>query len=103
MNKGRVIVRGQFAPIVGRISMDLTIIDVTDVADVQTGDEVMIIGTQGANHINAEEIAAILGTISYEVTCRISERVPRIIVSNGNKQQAEISSPEAEDNNRSLG
>ncbi len=102
-NKGRVIVRGQFAPIVGRISMDLTIIDVTDVADVQTGDEVMIIGIQGARHISAEEIAAIIGTISYEVTCRISERVPRVIVSGGNKRQAEGRSPEAEDNNRTLG
>ncbi len=80
-NKGRVIVRGQFVPIVGRISMDLTIIDVTDIADVQTGDEVVIIGTQGANHISAEEIAASIGTISYEVTCRISERVPRVTVS----------------------
>ncbi|MGA9769512.1 MAG: alanine racemase [Blastocatellia bacterium] len=79
-NKGRVIVRGQFAPIVGRISMDLTIIDVTDVADVRTGDEVVIIGTQAASHISAEDIAGTLGTISYEVTCRISERVPKVIV-----------------------
>jgi len=82
-NKGRVIVRGQFVPIAGRISMDLTTIDVTDVADVETGDEVVIIGTQGANHISAEEIAASIGTISYEVTCRVSERVPRVTVSSG--------------------
>ena len=82
-NKGRVIVRGQFAPIVGRISMDLTIIDVTDVSDVQTGDEVVIIGTQQSNHISAEEIAASIGTISYEVTCRISDRVPRVAVGGG--------------------
>lgn len=82
-NKGQVILRGQIVPIVGRISMDLTIIDATDVAGVQTGDEAVIIGAQGANHISAEEIAASLGTLSYEVTCRISERVPRVIVSGG--------------------
>ena len=85
-NRGRVIVRGQFAPIVGRISMDLTIIDVTDVEEVETGDEVVIIGRQGASQISAEEIAASIETISYEVTCRISERVPRMTVSSSNKQ-----------------
>lgn len=79
-NKGSVIVRGQLAPIVGRVSMDLTIIDVTDVAGVQTGDEIVIIGKQGTSHISAEDMAASIGTISYEVTCRISERVPRITI-----------------------
>ncbi len=79
-NRGRVIVRGQFAPIVGRISMDLTIVDVTDVDEVETGDLVTIIGSEGRLHITAEDIAAELGTISYEVTCRISDRVPRIYV-----------------------
>lgn len=81
-NRGRVIVRGRIAPIIGRISMDLTIIDVTDIEDVGTGDEVVIIGAQGAESINAEEIAASIGTLSYEVTCHISERVPRVIVGN---------------------
>ena len=82
-NKGRVIVRGQFAPIVGRVSMDLTIVDVTDIAGAATGDEVSIIGTQGVSRISAEDVAASAGTISYEVTCRLSERVPRIIVGGG--------------------
>lgn len=77
-NRGRVIVRGQFAPIVGRVSMDLTILDVTDVEGVTTGDEVVIIGSQGENRISAEEVAATLETISYEVTCGVSDRVPRI-------------------------
>ena len=85
-NRGRVIVRGQFAPIVGRVSMDLTIVDVTDAEGVTTGDEVLIIGSRGMNHISAEEIAASIGTISYEVTCGISDRVPRIRV--GGAQQA---------------
>jgi alanine racemase len=77
-NKGRVLVRGKFAPIVGRISMDLTLIDVTDIADATLNEEVVIIGRQGDSCITAEEIAAQLETISYEVTCGISERVPRI-------------------------
>jgi alanine racemase len=76
-NRGRVIVRGQFAPIVGRVSMDLTLIDVTDVGGVIVGDEVVLIGRQGEREITAEEVASQAGTISYEVTCAISHRVPR--------------------------
>lgn len=79
-NRGKVIVRGQYAPIVGRISMDLTIVDVTAVEGVEAGDRVTIIGSQQPAHITAEDIAAELGTISYEITCRISDRVPRIYV-----------------------
>jgi alanine racemase len=71
-------VRGKFAPLVGRISMDLTIIDVTDIADATLNEEVVIIGRQGESCITAEEMAAQLETLSYEVTCGISERVPRI-------------------------
>jgi alanine racemase len=77
-NRGRVIVRGEFAPIAGRISMDLTTIDVTDVAGVEIGDEVVIIGRQLEREITAEDVAAQLETISYEVTCGVSERVPRV-------------------------
>lgn len=77
-NCGRVLVRGQFAPIVGRISMDLTLIDVTDINGAALNDEVTIIGQQGTQEISAEEVAKQAGTISYEITCRLSERVPRI-------------------------
>lgn len=77
-NNGRVIVRGQFAPIVGRVSMDLTMLDVTDVADVELGDEVILIGEQGGLRITAEDLAEQIGTISYEIACHISARVPRI-------------------------
>jgi alanine racemase len=76
-------VRGELAPIVGRISMDLTLVDVTDVRGVNIGDEVVIIGSQGERQITAEEVAALAGTISYEVTCGISDRVPRRIVISG--------------------
>ena len=77
-NCGRVIVRGHFAPIVGRVSMDLTIIDVTDVPEVELGDEVILLGEQNGLRITAEELAAQIGTISYEVVCSISARVPRV-------------------------
>jgi alanine racemase len=76
-NRGRVVVRGQFAPVVGRISMDLTLVDVTDVEGVALGDQVTLIGTDDRLSVPAEEIAEIAGTISYEITCGISARVPR--------------------------
>lgn len=77
-NLGRVLVHGEFAPIVGRISMDFTMIDVTGIEGVEPGDEVIIIGRQGEREITVEEVAASLDTISYEITCGISNRVPRI-------------------------
>lgn len=77
-NHGRVIVRGQFAPVVGRVSMDLTIIDVTAVRGVQLHDTATLIGADGAATITAEDIAAQVGTLSYEITCGLSARVPRI-------------------------
>jgi alanine racemase len=76
-NRGQVIVRGLLVPIVGRVSMDLTLIDVTDVEGASINDKVVIIGSQGEWQISAEDVAARLGTISYEVTCGISDRVPR--------------------------
>jgi len=77
-NRGKVIVRQQLAPIVGRISMDLTLVDVTDIKDASLGDQVVIIGAQGDQGITAEEVAMQAGTLSYEVTCGISDRVPRV-------------------------
>lgn len=79
-NNGRVIVRDQFAPIVGRVSMDLTMLDVTDVTNVALGDEVILLGTQSGLQITAEEVANQIGTISYEVACSLSARVPRVIL-----------------------
>ena len=74
-NRGEVLVRGQRAPVVGRVSMDLTTIDVTDVQGAAVGDEVVLLG----DGITAEELAAKLDTISYEVFCNVSARVPRVI------------------------
>ncbi len=79
-NQGQVLVRGQKAPIAGRISMDHTSVDVTDVAGVEVGDEVVLIGTQHEEEITAAEMAKRTGTISYEVLCDIGARVPRTAV-----------------------
>lgn len=72
-----LLVRGQRAPIVGRVSMDLTVIDVTDVAGVEVGDEVTIIGRDGDEEITATDHARAAGTIAWEILTRISGRVPR--------------------------
>jgi alanine racemase len=77
-NKGEVLVRGVRAPVVGRVCMDMCMIDVTDVPDVRAGDEIVLIGNQGSDRITADDIAAMTGTISYEVLCGISNRVPRV-------------------------
>lgn len=77
-NRGRVIVRGSYASVIGRVSMDLTLIDVTNVEGVELHDVVTLLGSDGDRSIAAEDLAKIAGTISYEVTCGISARVPRI-------------------------
>ena len=79
-NLGSVLVRGRRAPIAGRISMDLTIVDVTDIPGVAIGDEVTLLGTQGAERITAYEHADLAGTIPYEILCNINARVPRVMV-----------------------
>jgi alanine racemase len=79
-NRGEVLVRGRRAPVVGRVSMDLVTIDVTDIAGAAPGDEVVLLG----EGIPVEELAAKLDTISYEVFCNIGARVPRVYVGAGN-------------------
>ena len=76
-NRGRVVVRGQYAPVVGRVSMDLTLVDVTDVPGAGLGDTVTLLGNDGELSIAAEDMAKTAGTISYEITCGVSKRVPR--------------------------
>ncbi|MDP3480714.1 MAG: alanine racemase [Desulfoprunum sp.] len=68
-NRGAVLIRGQRAPIRGRVCMNLCLVDVTDIAGVQAGDEVMLLGKQGSESITADEIAGWMQTISYEVLC----------------------------------
>ncbi len=76
-NRGAALVRGKRAPVVGRVCMDMTMIDVTDIEGVQPGDEVVLIGKQGAEEIRAEEVARIAGTNNYEMVTTISARVER--------------------------
>ena len=78
--KGCVLVRGKRAPILGRVCMDQIMVDVTDIKDAQAGDEVVLLGAQGEDCIDADEMAAWLGTISYEVICSPSRRVPRVYI-----------------------
>lgn len=76
--KGRVIVNGKYAPIVGRICMDQFMIDVTDIDGVEHGCEVILMGRDGDCFISAEEIARYAETINYEIICGIGKRVPRV-------------------------
>jgi alanine racemase len=76
---GEVLVRGQRAPIVGRVCMDQTMIDITAIPEVRQGDEVVLIGQQGGERITAEDVAERLGTINYEVVSEILARVPRVV------------------------
>jgi alanine racemase len=76
-SKGRVIVRGGYAPIVGKVSMDLTLIDVTDIPGAAVGDEATLIGRSGELCISACDHADAASTIPYEILCNISKRVPR--------------------------
>lgn len=79
-NRGKVIVKGKFAPIAGAVSMDLTTIDVTACPDVAPGDAVTLLGSDGGISIDAQEIARVAGTISYAILCGISARVKRVYV-----------------------
>ncbi len=79
-NKGHVLIGGRPAPVVGRVSMDLTIVDVTDHPAVRPGDDAVLLGRQGAAAITADDLAAWQHTISYEVLCQIGPRVPRVYV-----------------------
>jgi alanine racemase len=78
---GEVLVRGRRVPVVGRVCMDMCMVDVTDVPGARAGDEVVLIGEQGDQEITAEAVAARLGTINYEVVSQILARVPREAVS----------------------
>lgn len=76
-SRGRVIVREYYAPIVGRISMDLTLVDVTGLPGVSVGDEVILLGKSDGLSVDAQEHAELANTVVYEILCGISKRVPR--------------------------
>ena len=82
-NRGEVLIRGQRAPILGRVCMDQFVVKVSDIPDVQQHDEVVLLGQQGDDEINAEEVAAWAETINYEVTTSILPRVTRVYLKDG--------------------
>jgi len=84
-NKGRVLVNGCFANILGRICMDQCMIDVTNVHNISIGDEVILFGADDNEKLPVEELAAKLGTINYELPCVINNRVPRCYVKNNRR------------------
>ena len=81
--RGRVLVHGQYAPIIGRICMDQFMVDVTDIPGICAGDCVTLIGRDGENMISVEEVAELAHSFNYEYVCGISQRVPRKYVRNG--------------------
>ena len=81
--KGWVLIHGQKAPILGRVCMDQFMVDVTDIPDTKSGDEVTLIGRDGNEVITAEEFGELSGRFSYEFICCISKRVPRVYIKDG--------------------
>lgn len=77
---GQVLIGGEFAPIIGRVCMNMTVVDVTDVDSVQCGDEVVVLGRQGENEISATDIADCAHTINYEILCTLGNLNPRSYV-----------------------
>ncbi len=88
-NQGDALIRGKRAPIVGRISMDMCAIDVSDVNGCEVGDEVILMGRQGNEYISANEIAKKAKTISYEVLCVLGKRAPRVFINKGKADAVE--------------
>lgn len=78
--KASVLVRGRRAPVIGRVCMDQIMLDVTDIPGAAVGDEAVLLGAQGEDMIDADEMARWLGTISYEVVCSPGKRVPRVYI-----------------------
>jgi alanine racemase len=73
-----MLVHGKRAPVIGRVCMDLTMLDVGHIPHVVVGDEVVVFGTQGDEFIHVDEIAKMLNTINYEIVSTITSRVPRV-------------------------
>ncbi len=85
-NKGRVIINGAYAPIVGRVCMDQFMVDVSHIPDCKIDDEVILVGGQGGTVLSMEEVSQAAHSFNYELPCRISRRVPRVYYKNGKEQ-----------------
>jgi alanine racemase len=82
-NRGRVLIRGQRAPLVGTVSMDMAMADVSHLPDVEVGDEVVVLGRQGEDDISLDEFAESAGIIPHELLVRLGSRAPRVYLRNG--------------------
>ena len=82
-NKGYILIRGRKAPILGRVCMDQFMVSVDDIPDASEGDEVTLIGTDGACQITMEELGELSGRFNYEFACDLGKRIPRIYLKNG--------------------
>ncbi len=78
-NRGKVLIHGETAPVVGTVTMDLTMVDVTDLPETREGDEVVLFGAAGDRVLRVDDLAETIGTISYELLCGVSRRVPRVL------------------------
>src|SRR5207302_5986920 len=97
-NRGRVLVRGQRAPLVGTVSMDMAMADVSHLPEVEVGDEVVILGSQGEDEISLDEFAESAGIIPHELLVRLGSRAPRIYLRGGEPvQQATLACDEVAD------
>lgn len=92
-NRGSALVRGRRVPIVGRVCMDQTMLKLPDDLEAKLGDEVVLYGRQGDEEIHVDEIAALLGTINYEITCMVSRRVPRVYKRNDRLLETRVDTP----------
>jgi len=79
-NQSYVLIDGQRAPLRGRVCMNMVMVDVTDIPGVKVEDEVVLLGSQGDENLSAEQMGSFIGTINYEISTRINERIPRIVV-----------------------
>jgi len=82
-NQGRVIIHGQYAPIIGRVCMDQFMVDVTHIDEVQTGDRAVLVGKEGDKEITLEEIGNMSASFNYEAACDVGKRVPRVYIYQG--------------------
>jgi alanine racemase len=81
-SRGLMLIHGRRVPVIGRVCMDLSMLDVGAVPEACVEDEVVIFGRQGAESISADDLAHELGTINYEIVCNVTARVPRVYLSN---------------------
>lgn len=82
-NKAKVIIKGQYADVIGNICMDQFMIDVTHIENIKIGDKVILMGNEDGISVTAEDLAKLQGTINYEVVCTIGKRIPRVFTKNG--------------------